>query len=556
MNLANLPPELLDLILGFKGSASSIINLWLCGNSFLTNKLAGSLTQVQLITSEISSLIYPRFISSLRNLRNLSLETLHDEPSDIFVWQEALKLLSKQLQVLKINTQHPHSLFINYGPQDTSSLSQPISTVYARGSSPYIDIGQLFPLLHTLEVDVFQAIGFPALPATLKVLKCNRHMLTPHNNKFFSLLPPSLVSLDAVVHEAELADDWAEAPANLEHISYMGIHPKHYSDDLTWVPRNLKTGNWTCFWIWNALKSSTAPPQLECLQIDHVNLDSFAEKGLIWTSELPRNLTSLNLTWNEKFFGQYVKSLPRTLTELSIYGNQPFGWDEHMDTLHALGEAAFHSHFWPPRLRSLTFSDQPFKPLELQLLPKTLTSLSFCLNQYESPATIDAHHLSPLLRKLSIRNDASMLHVQNNWPPTLTDFDLTGDSYGLTREDFEKLPDSITYLRHKVSFALVNPNESMPWKLPSHLETLSLREWRCDWFSAIPSGLTDLVVDHLGVDSFVADLQDASNLKAGFKKYGKDLPSSLKWLQYCTTDDFEFLSHSTLDNVRRTWDSS
>ena len=155
--LSNFPVSILDHIIGNRSSSWLIFKIWLCGDPILNEKLAQGLTYVRL---EANGEIYPKFprlLSKLRGLRYLSIRAskrLKEKPSD---WPMIMSSLTGSLETLKLC--FPGSLLslTNFGPDSPTCPSVPIYTDYERGSCEFIDMGSIFPRLHTLTLDKFDA---------------------------------------------------------------------------------------------------------------------------------------------------------------------------------------------------------------------------------------------------------------------------------------------------------------------------------------------------------------------------------------------------------------
>lgn len=103
--LAALPSELLDCILGNERSSFLILRLWKCGNKIMNAKLSESITYVSLSHADVSTSRYPRFLPQLRKLRHLALSSnvslMLDCPQE---WNLELAKLPASLEHLELTS--------------------------------------------------------------------------------------------------------------------------------------------------------------------------------------------------------------------------------------------------------------------------------------------------------------------------------------------------------------------------------------------------------------------------------------------------------------------
>ena len=555
MNLSFFPSEIFGLILGFSDSSYLVINLWKCGCTVLNAKLAQIITEVDVGVSDPSSTIfYPRMLISCRNLRKLFFTTIHSDTSNTIKWSNELLLLPKTLEDLRFAPSQDAIYFVNYAPSSTPSSPVPIITNYPRGPSMLIDFETLFPRLIRLEVQSFPTEGLSALPPTLKVLGSSVPLQPTREGLFCSLLPPSFETLHATLYCIFAIRDWDMAPPHWSHVDIARLDDD-LDSDLSFLPRSIKTGNWSCFHSWDATKALTAPPHLEQLDINGMDLGSFTEKNLKWSSSLPQSLKTLSLrTWGLSF-AQNVPWLPRSLTSITTFGADEGDWHALVVARIFVDDASFHARFWPPGLVSLSLAASWLSPGELELLPRTLTELSLNIRASRGPELpkIDAKNFAPSLRSFSCQYRGPLLQVTNNWPASLTRFSFTNDedpNVGLMKDAFEKLPDSIRFMYYGAAIAGENGTSDLPWKLPKRLLNLGLLEWRCDWFSAIPDEVQEVSVTRLGVTSIGNDWgAENSPIWSGIQEYAKDLPSTVNQL-HCGAQGIQ-LSAKQLNELRK-----
>ena len=538
--LSNFPASILDHIIGNRSSSWLIFKLWLCGDRILNEKLAHGLTYVRLVAKARLDSKFPRLLSKLRGLRYLSINArreIKEEPSD---WPNIISSLTGSLETLKLSFLESHRCLMNFGPATPTCASKPIYTIYERGSCEFIDIGRIFPRLHTLTLDKVrgQPLNFAAaLPSTLTSLS-GFSILTyiTGEEKYMSTLPRSLLrwkggltirgarnssrTVDLPLHHA----DWRDAPPNLERI------PRYFvsmldDKDHSWLPRSLCEGQIP--FVYDVTFSSdvarTLPPLTYGLDIRKIDKRINTTN---WLSELPKALKSLNIQLPSAVLNS-LAYLPRTLTKLQIVCKE----QDSFDLRSLVSNAKVAETFWPPSLDDLEW-DSALPCDDFDLFPKSTRDLTVRLADLSSDTTtkrliIDAKLFPPKLTSLSLMGGSSpSTTIIGQYPSGLRRIDTSLLRYGLDERTIESLPDSLTKLILGERTVLFDPIELyfLPKSIPCNLASLQVFDWATDHFGLVPRTLKDLKVDNL-----IAPNEQSTIVAAG--RMFEGLPVSLTSLQ-------------------------
>lgn len=507
--LHHLPRELLAQVLGYDGISFLVVRLWKTGDKILQSKLALSVTHVRLAADPESTHPYPTVLSKLNNLRSLFVRCAEWPISREVRMSTEISKLSSTLEELRIVMPDVPNAVLNFAPDWTSSIPKYITKEYRLGQSRWIDLGQHFPRLHTLELnnnsllrassmfDAKQVLDFAALPPTLTCLRTSQIELDRRQSRLFSLLPRGLLRLESRLSAATAPSDCAAVPPNLNFIEDY-IPP--WGEGFAWMPTTL-TGNFGRL-SWSLKLARTLPPSLSSLKIDWIEHDTFVEADSHWTAYWPPKLESLTLQLlsendaTNDLAAQLV-SFPQSLTRLS-WGPSPGSWASFVET-------ASDQLSWPPLLHTLWIKDCIIQPEDIHLLPKTLKSLSFALQtgMVSEPITLDASLLPPALTYLTVDCMVARanLIIKDYLPSTLTqlsiDFGTLG-SHGLVESSLQGLHrlDSLTDL--KVSSADYS-QDFMP-TLPAKLTSLWISTWKSSWLQVLPRSLYILEIPCLLCD--------------------------------------------------------
>lgn len=101
--ISDLPPFVIDQILGFRDTSFVVIKLWLCGDKRFNAKLSEGLTYFHLQSHPYAKPKFPRIVSNLRSLRHFSifaygsLAPQHKWPGIVRSWPSSLESLAIHL---------------------------------------------------------------------------------------------------------------------------------------------------------------------------------------------------------------------------------------------------------------------------------------------------------------------------------------------------------------------------------------------------------------------------------------------------------------------------
>ena len=394
VSLCDLPPFVIDQVIGTRDTSYVVIKLWLCGNRQLHSKLSAGLTVLELYGNPFESFCFPKLIQHLRSLRTFvisgigSLIRTGESPTSL------VESLPPTLTKLHLHASDGwQKLIWNHG----------VVTQYPRGPSQTIDLEALFPHLHTLvlsssDTAVFHnAVSvFPALPSSLTSLTMPI-FISSSDTILMSALPPALRHLPGKLRwrlqigatSVENALDairrnFASAPPSLETMKVdarMKLPWATKKQIETSTYEYLLPNSLTAATDWNRLHgpfwcpslARTMPPNIKILLLGNIDLDSFRNTHTNWIADLPRSLTKLQISRTDAApidFTSHVRFLPRSLTELyltAIVGLVQKG---------RFGDwSIISAEDWPPNLRSLQLFKFWVDVLEMNF-PDTVESLN------------------------------------------------------------------------------------------------------------------------------------------------------------------------------------
>lgn len=485
LDLNSFPPEILAQVLGFPNSSLSL-KLWLCGNRILNSKLVASITDIDLKAITYSARTIPLFILNLTRLRRLRLSSDRALVKYYDGWGSVLQKLPKTLEALELLSYDAFYIF------KRADDSQPYR--------PLVDVSSSLPHLSVLRLDAgsSQANGWTEfLPSTLTVLHCTLLLdyTAPEGNRA-AHLPRSLLELRGTTHimaldKTSIFDDWKAAPPSLENggdLYFDDYVPKTFK----WLPRTIQHLYFDPSTHPTTTKLlQSLPPLLASVNLlvpHRVQIDS------TWMASLPTALGSLHLHIQApQAIGASLAHLPRSLTDLYLSG-APTLID--LAALRAELTLLGLMKFWPPNLRSLRLGSF-LKPLDVELLPTTLTSLSMGLKKPDSrvlglngPPALNMALFPQSLTDLSLDFDFS-IELQKELPPSLTRFSTYGESCTLT-----SLPHALKSLDIQPSLPILTTMLQDNVFL-NGLTELKLYYGDCEHFEKFPRTLTKLIIGRL-----------------------------------------------------------
>lgn len=418
MFLADLPPDILTLVLGKFLISADLLQFWKCGDSKLNVKLSSSITHIDLKAHNKLPSVYPRLLSKLHKLRSLSISgppKLVQYPTN---FHNEIQNLSGSLETLHLlNRPTIDSLMLNALTRTFPRLT----TLFIRPSLYPDDLPFLPPTLTCLGLEELRRV----------------HRNDSEAKKVMQLLPRSLTRLETTVSifsrsvdTQEFLDDWANAPPHLEYIDTL-IFSRNINKPLSWLPKSLTFVGLepnTINWSFNV--ALAMPPLLQNLAFSelHIDIKSFEDNGTTWTALLPRHLTHLKfgkvaLSRGINYLNSAdIASLPRTLKAMHL-GTPPdwISWRTDFN-------AAAWWNLWPPALTTLSLPYYSMESLPLECLPRTLKNLTIegvklqklVINGEVLPPTLTSFHLTHYLP----HHEEPLLLFSSPLPSTLADFTL------------------------------------------------------------------------------------------------------------------------------------
>lgn len=519
--ISDLPPFVIDQIVGNNDTSYVVIKLWLCGDSNLHNKLATGLTFLDLKLHRLGACLFPKVILQLQALRHFSLKTHSDLVKDSSHWSEIMQSLPSTLESLSLcgTAQDLHACV----------WSSRVPIRYARGKSFAIDFEALFPRLHTLKLVPFWVTLtssltndlFAALPSSLTVLDVPIEFTAPFQP--FSTLPPNIRHLQGIVTWAQndieqLRHCFASAPSSLESINF-GYDLSWSKDTVAefWLPKSLLEVEFPDGPSWTPSLARTMPPKLLTLALVDVDHKAFENTNTNWAADLPRTLTDLDLVFgadeDDFNFAPFSHFLPAGLTSLFM-------------NLSTESSASFGNCSWPIGLTRLGLSEFHVHPRDIINLPKTLKELCFTAYapfESELKEVLDTKLLPQSLTDLTLQwNEgvAPTLSFENMKLQRCTLMLYSSDEPAVfDRSSFKCFPSTLEELTlNSIIIGPAIPDDKLPELLPN-LETVTVTGASCDWFEHIPRR-----VRHLSI-YMVYDVLQSPLLADG--QLFKHLPASL-----------------------------
>lgn len=456
--------EILDFILRYEGTSQGVINLWLCGSTELSSKLAnGGSTRLILTDRRIRSTSrWPLLLSQLSQLRHLSITHRNCLGSDEYLRRCFMALTN--LESLELNSPSLGralcTLPSKTEPSNFRGMTLDISPYFPHlrklvltGPGFEIDLHRLPEYLEWLELDDTGHFSEEDLRLVVKLLPrsltCLKLRMSLDEEDFTSQLadlPPALTSLS--VHPWRLHANSMPNPSQV-----MSVLP----DTLTDMPARIQMDE-----NWRFPASLTA-----------LSLDGFPSDPAVWNKVHLPLLKHLNVITTAKNLLKPLTQhdilwLPRSITHLQfrhIYGPR-------------LDLSAISPSDFPPKLRLLHIHAVKFDLKDSHNLPSTLEDLFFAW--FESNQSIEQLAIPPRLTVLNINWAATTPHFDtaerlSMLPATLTDLSKVDlGSYHL----FGLLPRRLTRLGvnlfHYPFFDAASTSEDLVNELPHTLQELEI----------------------------------------------------------------------------------
>lgn len=507
-NLAN--DILADIFFGPHASFL-VVTLWKCGSIQLNAKLAQAITSIDLKDTRINSLSrYPILLSSLRNLRELSIERGYYElfsSKDAFL-TEISKLEGSKLTSLTLNSREVGEFWTQDFTARTPQSSRPSSV---------LNLSELLPHLTQLTLDSPGTLHYPItflpkLPPNLTALTLPRMTISGDTSPIFSQLPRSLTTfttdmkvsptsgffkpdinvfatrpLTSSEFGSELVRVFSDAPLQLRKLSTVALEfePSFLTTDF--IPKSLQefeasfTGSFRSKWTTEDL--NRLPSCWSTLFITNTDLWRDMATSSEWTQFLPSRLTRLSiiisLAENHSF---ELHKLPASLTYLDFIGITSYvkitiDWD---------GLLASPSS-WPPALSTFNLGITIPKKA-LLALPPMLTSLSCHWNEKEPfPVPVGLNRLSIVGPGVTLVDSRSVSLINAPKAASAVPQPIAGPPawHSITELKMHSSRPTISQLPHRLQALIVSGWDIKDFvHLPRTLERLAVRALEGDFDEA------------------------------------------------------------------------
>lgn len=505
MRLADLPSDLLGLLLASKLTSFLIIPLWKSGDRILQHKLSVGVHFVDLdALGFVPCSRFPKLLSCLKNLRHLALSRgrLPLMPSEEDLSAELRKLDYHKLETLKISSLDASGALVLHDANERARLGLQ-SKLWTTASR--------FPVLSTLHIAAgkrgvsdIAASDFCGLPPTLTKLTTEILNLAdlPQGSFICASLPRALLEWKTfIIDLAGLALDseafWKDAPPHLQVFGESRPLEDSVPSHPEVLPRSLVN---FAIGKTNGFPSSFSylqrmPPLFDSYWIPlgchgfPDSLEHFQSLGL------PRQPSTLKISpppGRLELNPSDIGSLPRSLLDLTI-ADSTGSSGARIETNE---EILCRPGLWPPALTSLDLGFSSEQTQLLSHLPATLTELTLHLAEERVPSKLIPRCISTLWIHLTTPRltlilepglPETLLHLHVKVRHELTSFDI-----GF----FDNLPSSLLSLSLPFVEELYY-NDFYPFKLPSGLTSLMASRWPIEWFESFPSSLTALKIPAL-----------------------------------------------------------
>lgn len=559
--LSDLPPFVFDQILGNSDASYLVIRLWLVGDKTLQDKLSRGLTYLDLKRHRFALCHIPHMIARLRSLRHFS----HYAETSL----RALYLpycLPARLRSLPSTLEY---LALNDIPFNADEAFNRIESTYSRGASVVIELETLFPNLHTLKLKIAPHDLFPALPTSLTRLEGHISLdyFSGADTHSISKLPPGLLHLTGPVDwtledryrsdnayflattsdvycSEEAVDairlDFANAPPGLQtinvhrHVRWSRPTELHNSSYTFWLPKTLVEIDWTPSNCppWAPILARSMPPNLHTLLLGEINLEAYATANSNWVEDLPRSITKLAVSPENRGmildFASYGRFLPPGLTSLELATPERHSFGRFGDWSKITG-----IDYWPSKLSTLGLLKFWIEPSDIIHLPRTLSTLSVSVSSSNAASKIGdtpqlcTDQLPPRLTSLNlawtslVNINVSLKHLPLK-KCTLQYQEPINQSKYFPYEILHRFSDTLTYLK-LANICITPPSQKEVLELPlPNLTSLKILATHCKLFKFIPRNVRYLSI------KFISGIPESPLLRAG--QLFQHLPASLSAL--------------------------
>lgn len=479
--LLDLSSDVLGVILSFGGVAHCPLLLWKCGSKALQLKLSQSVRILKLETTRSAPIALPKFISSLRALRELHIERgdfdLLASQGDV----ETMYQLASTLEKLVFRVSNWQKILLAKCALQAHGLSLPsVSSSTSESLESHETVLHRLTSLRELELgskSIAEISWVAGLPPTLTSLTCGFRSQQSTPKETFEALPKSLTHIGiysqttrtlipgSSLRQVDLGWDLTNLVALLPSVT-----------ELTWLDDDMVA-------VYGDELVESLPSSLTRFNrgVYYTARDSGCTKrfGLAFQYQdipMPRMNLMRDISMPFTLFDRkLIQSLPSTLRTLIAIIN----WKDVVNS------------DWPSGLRSLNDCNSVEKPSSAESLPPSLTQLQ--LRALKDPNFVII--IPSSITSLAI--NSSELLGEYSFPPFLYHLSLCACELVTTK--ILKQPASATTASsdasdaHERSIISYPPSETEPSSPPPFIpDTVILR---CFSFQSLPATIVELSLD-------------------------------------------------------------
>lgn len=435
-SLQDFPPEILAEILGGSHRSFLAIELWKCGSRVLSAKLASCITTVDLRDESLfSTSRWTRCLSAFSKLRRLSISCNgHLAPGSFQITSE-IWTLPPTLQELTIHSWGP---LFSFNEAESANPHGPPPPLNPYIPNPLPNLHRLS--IHRLTPHFIESSFYASVRPSLRTLSFKKSV--KKRAELLSVIwPPNMEVLDgSIAFQDGIPDQKAidRLPSSLRRVREIKI-AAFEEEVLSMLPRGLEV-EILVLSDWNyPISQCIQPLQVEGIELEWFENDTFKAAGLTWTACLPSNLKSLISQREHTNLAAFLH-LPASLMKLHAVVTNDVSFEGEETPLSRL-----------ENLVSLTISRQAGINLT-HPLPKSITKFSTVMAEETAALTPDKLSLLP----------ANMTDLELRW--------------------------------FHPSVALLARDQMI---LPMRLQSLILDRWHENWLDLLPKNMTSLNIHAL-----------------------------------------------------------
>lgn len=483
-SLGNLPDEILAQILDTGTASDRAIQLWLCGDSRLTTRLARAGCRSFRTQPGLQGVRWPSVLSKLKGLIVLDFQAYCIQNKDSSTLLDEIMKLPPTLEELTLHVGGAPAILLH------AAKFRSLSGANFAACLPNLRLLSL-GALPGMEQPFFGSFDFSVLPRSLVSLKWDASLHYRVESPSFESLPRGLRSLElrsqANLWPPQLISTLPSELTSLDGVSGMSL------ECIAQLPKTLQHGDYAGFTCpWTSDLASSVPPLTRSLFLGFQPYIDFN------SCDFPRSITELAII--HKFSVAELSLLPRTLLILRDVDLVEDTITEHVGMCTTNGTDC--SAFWPPQLATLHFKGITCSlstASDLTALPRSLRTLENLRVVYGNESSDKLENtlalLPPNLTILAIAEPDAVdfpVHALCFLPPGLLEFTFTT---ALAHSDLQQSITAIPRLKHlflgclhvkyfsilpkslislRIGSVYGNIADNVLGELPSSLESLTL----------------------------------------------------------------------------------